>query len=154
MNPTNPHSDPDYGGAYEAGFGSSQTVVDDQNTWAILSHIGGLVGAITSVPFGGCIAPLAIWLTQREKGPVVEHHAREALNFHLTVSIVWALAILMTVLTLGLGVVLLIPLGIAGAIYVVVASIMAAVAASNGEPVRYSANFNLIKPWRPPGYES
>ncbi len=149
MNDSAPHADQNYDAAYQDGFASTTATVDDQNTWSVLSHLGGLAGAVTSVPFGGCIAPLAIWLTQRHKGPAVEHHAREALNFQLTVSIIWASAILLTIVTLGLGVFVLIPLAIGGGIYVVVASIMAAITASNGEPVRYAANFNLVKPWRP-----
>lgn len=56
----------------------------DSRRMAVISHLGGLA-PLVGVP--GFVIPLVVWLMEREKDPHVERHAREALNFQITVGI-------------------------------------------------------------------
>ena len=105
--------------------------VGDDKTWAILSHV------LTSV--GGFIAPLVIYLIKKDESPFVRHHAAEALNFQLSV-LLYAIISLVLILVL-VGLVLLFALGIGTLIF----TIIAAVAASNGERYRYPLTIRFVK---------
>ena len=100
----------------------------------------------------GFVGPLAVWLMRRDDDPFVEHHAKEALNFHLTVLVVLVGSVLLAipaviigVLTLGIG---LIALAIAIFVAVVlwfVLPIVAAVKASNSEGYRYPLTIRFVR---------
>ena len=86
----------------------------------------------------GFVAPLVIWLVFKGRGPFLEHHAKESLNFQITLLLVMtclgaATFILMFVL---IGIVL-VPVLIVVPILALVAEIIAAVAAQKGEWFRY-----------------
>ncbi|MBK6621432.1 MAG: DUF4870 domain-containing protein [Saprospirales bacterium] len=109
----------------------------DERMWATFAHLGIIAGFI--IPFGNVLAPLIIWLTQRDKSSYVETHAKEALNFQITVSI-FAIggAILMII---AVGFLLLAIIGIAALVF----GIMAAMKANQGEMYEYPFNLRLIK---------
>ena len=111
----------------------------DERTWAVLAHIGGMI-----VPF----AWLIIYLVYKDRSAFVRQHACEASNFHLSVLIYEAAAvvvsIVLAVVTLGLGLILIIPVLIGGAIFVLVQVILAAVAAGQGRPYRYPMTIRMI----------
>ena len=56
----------------------------DETSWAMWAHLGVLSGYL--VPFGHLILPLLVGLVN--KSAYVRHHAREAFNFQLTVTLV------------------------------------------------------------------
>ena len=100
----------------------------------------------------------AIWLLKRDDSPFIARHAREAVNFNLSMLIYAAVAcgiaaalVGLTVLTLGLGVILTLPAGLALLMVIVaialmwlVCSIIAAVRAWNGEEYRYPLTIRLL----------
>ena len=53
------------------------TLSSDDKIWAIFCHLSLLLGI-------GFILPLVVWLAKRDDSPAVAAHAREALNFHLS----------------------------------------------------------------------
>ncbi|MDF1754745.1 MAG: DUF4870 domain-containing protein [Verrucomicrobiales bacterium] len=53
----------------------------DEKLWALGSHLGALVCMSSGLGF---LAPLVIYLMQKDKSPFVACQAKEALNFHLT----------------------------------------------------------------------
>ena len=55
-----------------------------ETTWAMWAHLGALSGYV--VPFGQLILPLLVGVLN--KSGYVRHHAREAFNFQLTVTLV------------------------------------------------------------------
>jgi len=59
------------------GFARPMSEVDAGKSMSILAHLGCL--------YGGFIGPMIIYLTQKDKNRFTRHHAREALNFQLTV---------------------------------------------------------------------
>jgi len=133
-----PGAFPGSGGGLTAASG-----VDDSRTWALGAHVSALVGGL----LGGLpafVGPLVVWLTRRDTDPFAAEHGREALNFNLSVALYAIVLIGLTVLTLGFGLILSLPLGIGLGGYWLVASIVAAVRAGNGEPFRYPLTIPFV----------
>ena len=59
------------------------TPSSDEKTLAILSHILTIVSSF--------IAPLIIYLLKKDESPYVREHAKESLNFQITVFIICAI---------------------------------------------------------------
>lgn len=118
----------------------------EQQTWRVLAHASALI-QIVGVP--SFVGPLAVWLIRRED-EMIEPHAREALNFQLSLIIYFAalvvVGIIAAITIVGL---LLVPVLIILALVLVVAevvfAILAALSASRGEFYRYPMNLDLIK---------
>ncbi len=123
------------------------TPTADQQTWRVLAHASALIQFV-GVP--SLVGPLIVWLIRRQD-PVVEPHAREALNFQISLLIYFiggmAVAFLAAITIVGLVLTFLI---IAFLVVLVVAevvfAILASMAASRGELYRYPLNLDLIKP--------
>jgi uncharacterized protein len=120
--------------------------------WGIATHLGGLVLGVMSAATLGFLAPLLIWLLKRDEHPYLDHHAKEALNFQLTVlvavvagAILAIPAVIIGVLTLGIGLILLAGLVLAASVLWVVLPILAAVAASKGEGYRYPFSIRFVR---------
>ncbi|NLF04625.1 MAG: DUF4870 domain-containing protein [Actinomycetales bacterium] len=105
----------------------------DERTWSILLHLSPLVGL-------GLWAPLVVWLVFRGRGPFLEHHAKQALNFHITLFLAAIVAVLAAVVTMGIAV----PLVFVVVIWEIVLAIIAAVATNRGEWYRYPANITFF----------
>jgi uncharacterized protein len=103
----------------------------DERTLAILSHVLTFVG--------GFIAPLIIYLVKKDESTYVTEHAKESLNFQLTMIIAVFISIPLTLLIIG--VFMLIAIGLLSLICVIIASIKA----SDNRLYRYPINFRLIK---------
>jgi uncharacterized Tic20 family protein len=84
----------------------------DEKTMAILAHILTLVAPI--------LAPLIIYLVKKDDSQFVAYHAKESLNFQITL-IIAVLGLLITVI----GSPLIIFVAIAGMVLVVIATIRA-----------------------------
>ncbi|MGA7272561.1 MAG: DUF4870 domain-containing protein [Acidimicrobiia bacterium] len=118
----------------------------DQQTWRVLAHASALIQFVGIPSFVG---PLIVWLIRRDD-PVVEPHAREALNFQISlliyfvggmaVAFVAAITIVGLVLT-ALIIIFLVVLVVAEVVF----AILASVAASRGQLYRYPLNLDLIK---------
>ena len=102
----------------------------EEKGWALGTHLLCLVG--------GFIAPLIIWLVFKGRGPFLEHHAKEALNFQITVMIAALVSGLLTIVIIGIFMLLvLIP-------WMIAMPIIAAVKANSGEWYRYPLTFRCI----------
>lgn len=88
--------------------------------------------------FTGFLGPLVIYLVAKDDQPFVKHHAAEALNFQITVTIAAIVSGILTLLLIGL---LLLPLVLIGAL---VLEIIAAIAANKGEWYRFPVNLRLV----------
>ena len=109
----------------------------DERMFATFAHLGVIAGFI--IPLGNVIAPLIIWLTQREKSAFVETHAKEALNFQISVTIVGIAAGILVFI--GIGLLILAIVGIAALVF----GIMAAMKANEGADYQYPYTLRLIK---------
>ena len=115
----------------------------DERTWAMLGHLSALSAFITGL---GCvIGPLIVWLVKRDTMPFAGEQALEALNFNITAIIAAVGLGAFTLLTLGIGALLTVPLAFVLFIGWFVLTIVAAVKANGGEHYRYPFCIRLVK---------
>jgi uncharacterized protein len=120
--------------------------------WGIGAHLAGLGAGLATAAVFGWVGPLIVWLLKRDEHPFTDHHAKEALNFQLTVLVAIAAGALLTipavivgVLTLGLGLLLIGAIVLAAVVAWFVLPIMAAIKASNGEGYRYPLTIRFVR---------
>ena len=86
----------------------------EERQWAMFAHLSALLGGLLTSGWGGSfgffIGPLVIWLMKKDTMPFVNDQGKEALNFAITVSIICVALLMLTVLSLGIGALLTIPL--------------------------------------------
>ena len=129
--------------------------------WAAAAHASALLLALLTSWFSGFAGMLAagiVYLAKRDDSAFVAGHAREALNFNLSMFL-YACAVIAigmvllgaTVLTLGIGLIVTLPAGLlllvavaAIAVLWLVCSIVATAKAWNGEEYRYPLTLRLL----------
>jgi uncharacterized protein len=110
---------------------SESGVTSDDRTWGLLSHLSGLIIAI--------IGPIIIWQTKGKESAYVEYHAKEALNFQITLMLASFVAALLCLVLIGF---LLLPVvGIGGLVFTIIAGIKA----NEGVKYRYPVCLRLVK---------
>jgi uncharacterized Tic20 family protein len=109
----------------------------DERTWGMAAHLAALAGFI--VPFGNIIGPLVVWLLRREHSAFVAAHAKEAMNFNITVALGALLCAVLLQLSIG------VLLGAALVIFWLIMTIVAALKANEGERYRYPFTLRLVK---------
>lgn len=109
----------------------------DERLWAVIAHVSGFSGFL--VPFANIVAPLIIWSVKKHDSTFVDDHAKEALNFQISITIYTIASIILMLLLIGF---LLI---VALLIFEIIAIIMASVSANNGEKFRYSLTIRFVK---------
>jgi uncharacterized protein len=116
----------------------------DSRSWAMGVHLSALAGAFIG-GIGSWVGPLVIWLIRREQDPFVAEHAREGLNFNITMAILVVAAVLLGILTLGLGLIIIVPAALIIAVLWFIWTIQAIAAAARGEPYRYPLSIRLVR---------
>ncbi len=120
----------------------------EEKQWAMFAHLSVLLGGLLSSAVGGWgyfIGPLVIWLVKKDTLPFVADQAKEALNFAITVSAIFVVLWILTVVTLGFGALITVPLMLVVGITALVLTIIAAVRSNNGEAYRYPLTVRLIR---------
>ncbi len=112
---------------------------DDKNM-AVMSHVLPLLGFI--FPGMSIVMPLLIWLFKRNKSHYIEHHARESLNFQITIVLLLAVWGALKFMLVGL---LFLPLVPVILILILILMIRAALKAGDGEYYRYPLSLRLVK---------
>ena len=102
-----------------------------------LGTIAHLSAFVLFLGIPSLFGPLAMWLFNRDN-PHVEYHAREALNFNLSMAIYGVASAVLILLAVGL---LLLPIVFVGWF---VLTIVASVKASNGEYYRYPFTIRFV----------
>lgn len=102
----------------------------DEKTMAILSHVLCLVA--------GFIAPLIIYLVKKDS-PYVQAHAKESLNFQLTMILAFIVSAILIVLLIGL--LLIWVLGILNLVLIIIATIRA----SENKLYKYPFSIKFVK---------
>jgi uncharacterized Tic20 family protein len=107
---------------------ASYTPTSDEKTLALMSHILTLVAPI--------LAPLIIYIIKKNESSFIATHAKESLNFQITIFII-IIGLLITII----GSPLIFLVGIFSLILVIIATIRA----SEGRLYRYPFCIRLIK---------
>ena len=113
-------------------LGTEETPVipptSDEKTMALLSHVLTIVASF--------LAPLIIYIVKKDESAFIAAHAKESLNFQITV----ALIIIVLCITI-IGILLLWAVGVLALVLVIIATIRA----SEGKLYRYPVNIRFIK---------
>lgn len=108
-----------------------------ERTWGMLAHLSTFLGLV--IPFGQILAPLGIWLGQRRHSYFVEDHARESLNFQISVTLYSLLARFFFRSAIANGLIAFIN------IYVVLAVLYASWQAHRGSDFRYDLSIRFVR---------
>jgi len=113
----------------------------DERNLAMLMHI--------SAPFFGFWGPLIIWLVKKDTSPFIDQHGREALNFQISIFLyslpLFCVGGVLTLVTMGFGGLLFIPLGLILFGFILVGCVISARQASSGEVCCYPLTVRLLK---------
>lgn len=121
----------------------------DERQWAMFAHLSALVGGILTGGWAfsiGCfLGPLIIWMVKKDSMRFVDDQGKEALNFNITVAGIFLILLILSVVTLGIGLVIAVPVGLIVGIAWLVFTIIAAIKANEGVAYRYPLTLRLIK---------
>ena len=112
----------------------------EERTMALVAH---LLGILTWF-----VGALIIWLINKDATPAkpfVTDQAKEALNFAITLAIIGFVLLMITLLSLGIGAIIAVPLLLVVGVAAVIRVIIAAVKANEGVAYRYPFTIRLIK---------
>jgi uncharacterized Tic20 family protein len=112
-------------------FAPTTLPTSEERTLAILSHILAIVSSF--------IAPLIIYLIKKDDSSYVTQHAKESLNFQITMIICYLISCVLIIILIGILLIWL--LSIANLVLVIIATIKA----SENKFYRYPFNLRLIK---------
>lgn len=124
----------------------SSQVSATQQTWRVLAHASALIQFLGPP---SVVGPLVVWLLRRND-PVVEPHARAALNYQLTLLIYFivggiaSVVLFFTIIGIPFSILIVVFLLLLVVLEVVFA-ILATLAASRGEVYDYPMSLGLIK---------
>lgn len=112
-------------------------VQQTERTWAMVAHVATFLGMI--IPIGNILAPLGIWLWKRAEYGFAEEHARESLNFQISI----------TLYLLAAGIILASTIANAFSALAVVFNVVVVFAgawkAHRGEPFHYPISLRLVR---------
>lgn len=121
----------------------------EERQWAMFAHLAALVGGVVTAGWAaslGCvIGPLVVWLMKKETMPFVDDQGKEALNFNITVGIVFLVLFILTFVTFGIGILLTGPLMLIVGLAWLVVTIIAAIKSHEGVAYRYPFALRLVK---------
>ena len=110
----------------------------DTRNMAMLCHLAAFA-LFVGIPFGNIVGPLVVWLMKREESPLIDAHGKEALNFQISMTLYVVISAILILIVIGI----LLLIGLL--FFEIIAIIMAAVRASNGQEHRYPLTIRFIK---------
>ena len=116
----------------------SAAPTENERTWGMLAHLSALAGLVVPL-IGIVLGPLVVWLAKRDESEFVAAHAKEALNFNISVLLGAIVCMLLMLVFIG------VLLGTALFIAWLVMTLVAAIKASEGHPYRYPFSLRLVK---------
>ena len=114
----------------------------EERQWAMFAHLSAIVAAVIGLSFLG---PLIIWLVKKDTMPFVDDQGKEALNFNITVAIIFFVLLMLTLFTLGIGIILTGPVMVIVGLAWLVLTIIAGIKANEGVAYRYPFAIRLVK---------
>jgi uncharacterized Tic20 family protein len=121
----------------------------EERQWAMFAHLSALLGGLVTAGWAGSvgcfIGPLVIWMLKKDTMPFVDDQAKEALNFNITVAIIFFVLLMLTLFTLGIGIILTGPVMVIVGLAWLVFTIIGGIKANQGERYRYPMTLRLVK---------
>ena len=109
---------------------SGTAPTENERTWGMLAHLSALAGLIIPL-VGNVVGPLVVSIARADQSSFVGAHAKEALNFNITVTLAAMVCVLLMLVFVGFL------LGSALFIAWLVMTLIAAIRASEGAAYRY-----------------
>jgi uncharacterized Tic20 family protein len=103
-------------------------------------HLIPLIAGLVGLGVLGFIGPLVIMNSGNQHSAFVNHHAKDSLNFQLSMLIYSAVILVLGLATCGIGILLYLPLLIVGLIFEIIATI----AATKGETYLYPLTIRMV----------
>ena len=133
--PYDPQTAPQQQAAYQTQPATMSP--EDERTWGAISHAGAVVAMNCSAGFLVFLASIAVYVIHKDRGPFVRAHAANSLNIQITMFIWLVVLGILTVpialLTLGLGLVVMLPALAAAFVVAGVLHVIGAIKAYTGE---------------------
>ncbi len=123
-------------------------ISQEHRLWASGAHVAALLAAFLTSWFAGiagCLAALVVWFLVRDRSPFAAENAKEAFNFNLSMFLYAVASILVVVFTLGIGIIVALPVWIVLGLAWLVFTIIAAIKAYDGQMYRYPLTIRLFK---------
>ena len=109
------------------------TTPTNDKLWNVLCHLSPFLGL-------GLIGPLIVYLVTKEDAESsIPLHAKESLNFHISMTIYAIVGLILSVILVGFIILFVVGIG------TIILAILGAVKASNGELYHYPATIRLVK---------
>jgi uncharacterized Tic20 family protein len=119
------------------GPATEQMSLQDERTWSVVAHLSVLAGLVGLVPFGA----LLVWLLYKDRSAPVRFHAAQAFWYQVAWIVIFLAYVLVTivlsVLTLGIAAIVLVPLAFLLAVVPLAHGCYAAYRVNGGEDYRY-----------------
>ncbi|HEV3180785.1 MAG TPA: DUF4870 domain-containing protein [Steroidobacteraceae bacterium] len=116
---------------------SGSAPTENERTWGMLAHLAALAGLVLPL-IGNVLGPLFVSIARGDQSAFVAAHAREALNFNITVTLAAVVCALLMLVFVGF--LLLAALFIAW----LVMTLIAAIRASEGASYRYPFSLRIL----------
>jgi uncharacterized protein len=119
----------------------------NERQMATVAHLVALLAALVTSWFAGIagvIGALIVWFVVRDRSAFAAEHAKEAINFNLSMFIYAVATVMLLIFTLGLGIVIAVPLWIVLGLAWIVCTIIAAFRAYDGQTYRYPFTMRLV----------
>jgi len=117
----------------------------DIRTYAAFIHLSPIIGALISGGLLNFLLPLIMWIIRKNDHVFIDETGKEVVNFQISLLIYYVVGIALSIVTLGLGLIILIPLWLILSVLTVIFAIIGALQASEGKIYRYPLNLRLIK---------
>jgi uncharacterized Tic20 family protein len=117
---------------------SGAAPTENERTWGMLAHLSALVGLVIPL-IGNVLGPLGVSIARADQSAFVAAHAKEALNFNISVTLAAVVCALLMLVFIGFL------LGSALFIAWLVMTLIAAIKASEGVAYRYPFSLRLVK---------
>ena len=127
-----------YSGGGLAVSSTSLNVSRQERNWGLAAHLSALSGYL-GLSAGNVIGPLIVWLARKDESPFVSEHAKEALNFQISLLIYLAISVPLALFLIGFALLFVIP------IFGLIFTIVAAVKASDGSVYRYPLTIRFFR---------
>jgi len=108
-----------------------------EKQWGLIACLSPFAGYI--IPLASVVAPLIIWQMKKDELPFAADHAKETLNFEISVFIYIVACIPLCFILIGFPLIFL--LGVGNIVFLIIAALKA----NNGENFRYPLTIRLVK---------
>ena len=109
-----------------------------ERTWAMFSHLSALT-IFLGIPFANILGPFVMWLVKKDEMPFAADQAKEALNFQISMTIYFLVALLSIFVVIGF---VLVP---AVVLFDFILIIIATTRANDGIFYRYPLTLRFVK---------